>query len=260
MLSHLFHVPFCVHNNSESVMQYSCIHCGSVDLLDNNTVDSYCLDAGWVCCGCGHVLDGNQVEPVRQVASEESIQSKSRKKTYKNSYMCWVHLVERVSAHIREDPKVDSTDMDTILHWHEKLFQANPFYRQLILCGRAGKTEIQQLLRFVDKKEGTKYYCRKYLERWNSLVAFVFKISLPTYTDKEAAHVLGLFNKFSQLWDTWQPKDEHGQLIKEKAYFPNRDHFPNLNYAFQQIHNILDITLQSLLSDTYYTVLSGETG
>ena len=164
---------------------------------------------------------------------------------YKGTYSRIVHFTERISAHCRRDPEIPEHHLNTIRQVHLQRKARDWFYRQLFKQGLVNKAEIQKLLRLVDKRQESKVervYCKLYLERWESLIADLEGVKRPTFTDLQAAQVGELMIRFSVLWDSWQPPAVRDAEEKRQRWrYPHHKHFPNINYAFRQALNILNL-------------------
>jgi len=159
--------------------------------------------------------------------------------------------MERLSAHCRREPEICEEDKQILFQYHKLFIDKNWIYKERSETEKIGKKEIQQLLRFIDnnsnllpsiggnqtnkKKKG---FCLLYLEKWNSIVELLTGLEYPIYNEIELAKIGHLFMKFSNLWDKWQPPYDK---IKEKCKYKKRKHFPNINFIFQKIHNLLGI-------------------
>lgn len=191
--------------------EWSC-SCGEGDL---SKLQYHSNTGEYTCTSCGLVhselsIDGlvhiGRFQPLteEQMATEPA---NFRAKQFKESYQRRVHLHERFSAHNRREPRICKTDMVTIKNHHHILVAKNWFYQRLFETGQATKREIQTLLRFVDAKEvkagRTKRFCKKYLERWNSLLEQLGGIKLPPFTSYEAARLGAEFLRLSNLWDQY---------------------------------------------------------
>ena len=192
---------------------------------------------------CGIVFENSNIwEMFEREEQEPQIESppiKKRKFGEKNSYKRRVHFMERFSQFFRKEPDLDFEDKKLIKKYHEKYLQVNPIYKSLVESGSITKKDIQNLLRFIDKKENSKKFCRLYLEKWVSIAYEICFVEIPHYTVEEYVKVGVELLKFSNLWDELYPPSI--KTNKEEWYFPNRKHFPNINFAIQQIHNYLGL-------------------
>lgn len=183
-----------------------------------------------------------------------------------------------VFTFVRKEPVVPEEDQELIKFYHEQLLEHDIIYRKFTEAKRLTKREVQFLLRFVDaaenlsnpnpqtyrelafairnKRKKDKYqhlfkleeepttkkkkYCRLYLERWNSIVEFLIGIEYPTYTGFDVPKVGDLLRKYSNLWDEWQSPAYKDEKITKWKY-PDRFHIPNLNFMFNQIHEMLGL-------------------
>lgn len=159
---------------------------------------------------------------------------------YKGTYSRRVHFIERVSAHLRNTPDIVAAHLETLHTYHHKLLENNCMYKIMFEQQRAGKKEVQILLRHIDKALqpknsetsvphvpefskcacegvveetmdgyftcrncGKKYFeslCRLYLEKWNEIVSLLGDINYPVYKDYELAMIGCKFMMFSNLW------------------------------------------------------------
>jgi hypothetical protein len=231
----------------------------------NLVVDTQSNDIICTSCGAVQPMDVNDVYNLAQRYASNYANDNTGLPSFKDSYVRFVHFVERCSAHDREDPlEVEGDDMDLIREKHVEFMEKSYFYKLRAEQGLLDKKDIQQLLRFIDgtKPRGKKWravaksskeklkikkekpkpkkYSRTYLEKWNSLVNELTGKELEAYSDLEVVRVTDLLNKFSDLWDEWQPPRDKKDRNTWK--YKNRKHFPNLDFAFQQVHNMLGLS------------------
>lgn len=193
---------------------------------------------------CGIVLDNQNIWLLfeEKEKEEQEIPSnipRKRKFGEKNTYKRRVHFMERFSQFFGKEPDLDYEDKKIIKKYHDEYLKLNPFYKALVESGSISKKDIQKLLRFIDRKENSKKFCRLYLEKWVSIAFEICWVRIPHYTDEEYVKVGLELLKFSNLWDELYPPSI--KINKEEWYFPNRKHFPNINFAIQQIHNYLGL-------------------
>lgn len=253
----------------------NCSYCGG-DIFDHDghNNDYICMSCGTIVSSDDWVEVSTQVREAYRVWDElQRNPSLPTKKERKLSYVRQVHINERISAHIREDPDVPEEHFAIIQTYHEKLCSQSFWYSKAVNGGSTfKKKEIQQLLRFVEKAEhqrncpdltackvtkelmsaikdksvkkkyeckGEFKYCRLYLEKWNSLVFKLSGYEHCPYTPEEAIKVGAEFMLFSNLWDELQPPSTAD--TRENWKWPDRKHFPCINYCMRLIHRYLDL-------------------
>ena len=225
-------------------MAATCPGCGSSELLFAPGAD---IREDSRCTNCGLVLSG--------IAPDEISTAEPYLRKYLGTYNRIVHITERCSAHNMVEPTIPEEDMAVILKYHNQ-FLRSWFYRQSFeyLNGeRFGKKEIQQLLRFVDAKgaipvRSKKKFCRLYLEKWKSIACELVEASgrhkpVWVYNDEQLAAVRAVAKRYSGIWDEWQ--NPHHKENRERWRYPSRKHFPNLNFALNQIHDMLDMSMMN---------------
>ena len=221
-----------------------------------------------ICTACGFVQDigiEDVISLARHGAGVTFDRSVVPGHNFKDTYIRFVHFMERFAAHEREDPIVPEVDMDIIRANHQKLMERSYFYRERVRQGIIDKKDIQQLLRFIDgtykkkktwrsvsklakekleikkKKPSPKVFSRAYLERWNSIILDLTGVEFELYHPQVFPKMVGIMEKFSDLWDAWQ--DPKGKFDPEKKSwrYKKRKHFPNINFILQKVHSVLNV-------------------
>jgi hypothetical protein len=182
---------------------------------------------------------------------------------FKDSYVRFVHFMERFAAHDRADPIVPEADMDIIRAHHTKFMEKDYFYRERVNKGIINKKDIQKLLRFIDgnqrqkswrgvskiskgklndkKKNAKMAFSRLYLERWTSIIADLTGIENEQYDPVEMTRIMYFMEMFSNLWNSWQPPRHKFDPEKKNWRYKHRKHFPNINFVFQKVHQMLNL-------------------
>jgi len=201
------------------------------------------------------ILDENfwpqfQAQPEHRRTYEQVLEEQQRlySAKFRGSYNRRAHINERMYAHCLREPLICRHDSDIIQTKLEHHMFNNTGYT-LSNATMPTKRDIQHVLRSIDKQNlhpQTKW-CKKYLERWKS-IAEVFMnpqhVDYPerptvqiTYTPQELSMVGQLFIAFSNVWDRWQPP--RMKYNRSTWKFPDRKHFPNFNYIFCKIHDLI---------------------
>lgn len=207
------------------------------------------------CRICGFESDTNPVDRSQYPSYERPPRSGK-------SYRRRSHVIERLSLHLENGPDVPASGYRII----EKYFLSDHY--QARHAGRKlGKTDIRELLRFIDAEErrrtGTNpRFTNLYLENFKQIIHHLvqgvshgtwdtsqfdateaaidkFKVQqalFKTMTPMNIMRVGRVFQIFSDIWDTWQRSD-----VPSERRFPERKHFPNFNMTFHRCFRILQI-------------------
>lgn len=222
-----------------------------------------------ICTSCGVVQDLS-IHDVFSLGRSGGKHAVSRSVVpgfeFKDTYVRFVHFMERFAAHDRAEPVVPEDDMDIIRAFHQKFMQKNFFYRERAKSGLLDKRDIQGLLRFIDgnkktkswrgtsklekpptvemkkKKTNSTAFSRLYLERWNSIITDLTGVENEQYDPIEMARILHFMEMFSDLWDTWQDPKYQFDPEKKNWRYKHRKHFPNINFMFRNVHRMLTLT------------------
>jgi hypothetical protein len=125
--------------------------------------------------------------------------------------------MERLSQALGREPKIKDSDLAEI---KSQYADSNP-----PADAKLTKRDIQRILRSLNAKHKSKRYTTCYLEKWRSIRAF---LTGEEETEEDVGIVrLGyIFKAFSDKWD---------EMTMEEGRFPERRHFPNFNFMFNQI-------------------------
>lgn len=184
---------------------------------------------------------------------------------FKNTYHRVAHLNERLSSAVLNDPMPPTPVMDLIeAEWHK--LQTTEYFIQLrAKQGICKKTDIKLVLGSLDDQDPiTKAWKNQaahdilvtarttisnpnpdpsigfsilYLEKWKHLAAHLTKNTPPLYDYHQLQRVGTLINRFSGIWNRYQhPNDK---FHRKNWVFRDRKHFPNFNFMFHRVHELL---------------------
>lgn len=207
----------------------------------------------YVCSACGfdygHINPflKEQVESLPTFSTEEIFGKRS---TYKRKS----HFVERSSNHLVKDPIIPEDDLTSILcetrSVHPEYFNSGASQRPLIT-----KQQIQQILKSLDKKltlhNEPERYRHLYLEKHKQIQKAIYgessdfmidcsdtpqlykKMPLKYLTPHQIMETGSVFSVYSGIWDSWK--------LETPPKFPERKRFPNFNYTFVRIFELLQL-------------------
>ena len=143
------------------------------------------------------------------------------------SYDRKAHLMERLSMDRCQEPLIPERHQETIrdaFHNYQRLLEnkTKDYYT---------KTDVQKVLRSLDKQDSTRKFTKKYLEKWKSVLSFCCpEQEQRSLSDDEMIKAGTLFQKCSAIWEIWQNKRD---LTRKTWRYPKRKHFPNFNFVFR---------------------------
>jgi hypothetical protein len=220
----------------------ACSYCGNFDYtrFDYNVGTDVCT-----CMECGEVLTemhwndlmacSAYVEPgMEPEQPQESVVSKSFKGTYHRR----AYLMERLSAACLREPDINDDDKRKIISEYEAYSQQSWFHKQRYNKRIIDKRDIQSILRSLNKKNNTKLFTTRYLEKWKSIKVLLGG-TVKVYTPEQLAKVGAKLMQFSGKWDFMQPASDQEKRLH--WYFKNRKDFPSVNYMIRLIHRELGI-------------------
>jgi hypothetical protein len=153
-------------------------------------------------------------------------------KTYNRN----AHFNERLSQHLCREPEIPEEHLALIKVWCEKMDKDSLWYSRRI-HKKLKKEDIRRLLRLIDKKRKEKpKFTSLYLEKWKSIRADIYGDEAPVLKWENVIKILSILSRFSAKWKEIQT-DSQGPR------FPNRIHFPNINYIILEIARYEDIKL-----------------
>ena len=180
-----------------------------------------------------------------------------------SKYVRRVHITERLRFGSRMDKLLPDEDSAILREFHLLFEQRDFFYYCRSQAKQLLKRDIQKLLRFIDvelwrkekkaenpdhqftpeeKRMSMKHWCKKYLEQWNYIACYLTGTEYPVYSRKEAEQVGAMMVLLSNIWDQWQPPDTPKDQRNDIFRFTDRKHFPNFNFVFQKINDLLGLS------------------
>lgn len=234
-----------IDENEDESVKLCCPTCGGCNIhYDRERFDMDSIK----CHDCGTILP-------HLVLSDLPIPTFER--DYVGGYKRIVHITERCSAHNMVEPTIPMEDCKVIFQYHPELLDLDLEYRAHYWSYRGKafvKKDIQRLLRFIDSHDGvhphyhpTKKFCRLYLEKWKSISYQLVSLSgrkkqVHLYSPDELAQVRAIAKRLSNTWDRMQnPAYRTKEERQANWVFPERKHFPNINFVMQQIHKVLGL-------------------
>ena len=219
-----------------------CYNCGNTNYLrfDYDVNFDNCI-----CMECGSVLQQMQYSNLLACSSldqpgMEETESKTSKppKVYKGTYHCWAYLMECLSAACFREPDINEDDKKKIKLEYELYSKRSWFHKQKQEQGLISKKDIQTILRSLNKKNNTKVFTTRYLEKWKSIKSLLGG-NVKVYTPEELAKVGAKLMEYSGKWDFMQPASDKEDCVL--WFFKNRKDFPSVNYILRKIHHELGI-------------------
>jgi hypothetical protein len=199
---------------------------------------------------------------------EESMPDAERSKAFGNTYKRRAHVEERKRMHHRMEPLPPGEDLQKIREEYERYRNSTVFRRELADRGIIHKTDIQGILRSLDRKKGLRgwrkkgltlkkpftptskdmknSFTKRYLEKWETLRGFLLGEELqvepkvPVEQQERDSRVGTLFMRMSAKWNEWQNpelKQKRGEYWK----YPDRKNFPNFNFFFSRLSKELGV-------------------
>lgn len=209
-----------------------------------------------ICTECRLVYDFGNVPPDDGTEPVFDPVHETPESKFKNTYHRVAHLNERLSSAVLHDPLPPDAVMDLIRTEWLKLQETNYFVKLRAKQGLCKKSDIRNILGSLDlNPEARKKLVEArvsvdnpnpnpdtgfsilYLEKWKHLGSWLTGKEPPIYDYHQVNRVGHLLDRFSSIWNRYQhPNDKF-----ERKYwvFKDRKHFPNFNFMFQRVHELL---------------------
>lgn len=218
-LNYKFVCPDCGHNSENDFIQqlpprdhlFTCGVCGRCDIAQNE--------------GSDFVQD--------DVISSGQVFQPSVKEDRPSTYQRRAHITERLSQSLCKEPLIQKSHKELILQAGFKIAQKDPEFKTRVLTRSIKKRDIQKILRALNRKEGTKTFTTRYLEKWKSIRSFLLNEEPPKLPQNKIIRLGYRMQQFSNLWDR----------KKQDGEFQERKHFPNFNFMFTKLASLDDIQI-----------------
>ena len=169
---------------------------------------------------------------------------------FKGTYRRRAHINERFCSSVLCDP-IHPDALVEIENEYREIQGKNYLFGLRAFSGQCNKLDIRIILRSLEKKGKTftRYTKEKepyestawtttFLERFKSIGKYLTsRDNYPLYNATDVAKVGVYLQKFSTIWDQWQPSGDREK--RETWKFKERKHIPNLNFLYQRIHELL---------------------
>ena len=224
---------------------------------DNNT-DPFIVT--YRCLECGYVYDNGDSPPDDgldgSLVPGDSGPRMPVPPVFKNTYQRVAHLNERLSSAMLKEPLPPTAVIDLIHQQWMAIQETNFFVRLRATQGICKKSDIRLVLGSLDCSPVARArlvearvtqidpspnpdtgFSILYLEKWKHLAHILTGKTPPLYSELQMVKVGSLLTKFSGVWNRYQhPADK-----QERKYwvFKERKHFPNFNFMFQRVHELL---------------------
>jgi hypothetical protein len=252
-------------------MQPLCDICGPIELSSiifppsatASDIAGICVP---FCAICGSQLPHIDYSVYNSLVEETPSESTEKRPVFGNTYKRRAHVEERKRMHHRMDPLPPPEDLMEIEKEYQRYRESNMFRRQLSDRGIITKTDVQGVLRSLDKKIGLRgwrkkglsgpnklkptpvqmkqSFTKRYLEKWETLRGFLMgeelqiEPNVPLEKQERDSRVGAAFMAMSARWNEWQNPE-----VKDKRHeywkYPERKNFPNFNYFFARLSRVL---------------------
>lgn len=161
------------------------------------------------------------------------------KKDFKGSYARRAYNNELIRAALCLEPVIPDVDLDIIKEYYRKVYsQRDVFQRERAAKKYIKRTDIQVMLRSLDRKHTTKRFTQQYLEKWKSIKRHLGgKVKI--FTPQETAAIGAQLSILSAKWDLHQPAAHKNE--RSAWTFEDRKDMPNFNTLVVRIMDKLGI-------------------